>query len=75
MWLRVWDALRPVDPYRSVKAALGLLVITSVVVTTLLVTVAIHSDTELRVITVFSIITSLWLCSSWRTGSPRRCAR
>jgi signal transduction histidine kinase len=74
VWQRVWDGLAPVDPYRSIKAALGLLVITSVVVTTLLVTVAIHSDTELRVITVFSIITSLWLMqyvATWLT-SPLR---
>ncbi|GCD34903.1 two-component sensor histidine kinase [Streptomyces chrestomyceticus JCM 4735] len=58
-WRRVWEGLRPLDPYRSVKAALGALVIVSVVITTLLVFVAIHSDTELRVITVFSIIASL----------------
>ncbi|MFH9421659.1 sensor histidine kinase [Streptomyces sp. NPDC017529] len=58
-WQRVWEGLRPLDPYRSVKAALGALVIVSVVITTLLVFVAIHSDTELRVITVFSIIASL----------------
>ncbi|MFC5721414.1 sensor histidine kinase [Streptomyces gamaensis] len=56
---RVWEALRPLDPYRSVKAALGALVIGSVVITTFLVFVAIHSATELRVITVFSIIASL----------------
>lgn len=59
LWQRVWEGLRPVDPFRSIKAALGLLVITSVVVTTFLVFVAIHSDTELRVITIFSIITSM----------------
>ncbi|MFH8348157.1 sensor histidine kinase [Streptomyces sp. NPDC018045] len=58
-WRRVWEGLRPLDPYRSVKAALGALVIVSVIITTLLVFVAIHSDTELRVITVFSIIASL----------------
>lgn len=55
----VWDALRPWDPYRSIKAALQLLVIVSVLITTLLAIVAIHSDTELRVITIFSIIASL----------------
>ncbi|TVL94097.1 ATP-binding protein [Streptomyces sp. SAJ15] len=58
-WSRVWEALRPFDPYRSVKAALGALVIGSVIITTLLVFVAAHSDTELRVITIFSIIASL----------------
>ncbi|WFB07451.1 ATP-binding protein [Streptomyces sp. LX-29] len=58
-WSRVWEALRPFDPYRSVKAALGALVIGSVIITTLLVFVAAHSDTELRIITIFSIIASL----------------
>ncbi|TSB20582.1 HAMP domain-containing sensor histidine kinase [Streptomyces benahoarensis] len=56
---RLWEGLRPLDPYRSVKAALGALVVVSVIITTLLVFVAIHSATELRVITVFSIIASL----------------
>ncbi|MEV4431529.1 HAMP domain-containing sensor histidine kinase [Streptomyces sp. NPDC049555] len=56
---RLWLALRPLDPYRSVKAALGALVIGSVAITTLLVFMAIRSATELRVITVFSIIASL----------------
>jgi signal transduction histidine kinase len=60
-WRRVWAALRPWDPYRSIKAALQLLVIVSVLITTLLVIVAIHSETELRVITIFSIIASLLL--------------
>ncbi|GHF51292.1 two-component sensor histidine kinase [Streptomyces mashuensis] len=56
---RLWEALRPLDPYRSVKAALGALVVGSVVITTFLVFVAIHSATELRIITIFSIIASL----------------
>ena len=56
---RVWAALRPWDPTRSIKAALQALVIASVMITTLLVTVAIHSATEIRVITIFSIIASL----------------
>ncbi|WP_269853236.1 sensor histidine kinase [Streptomyces sp. RPT161] len=60
-WQWIWDGLRPVDPFRSIKAALGLLVISSVFLTTLLVLVAIHSETELRVITIFSIITSMLL--------------
>ncbi|UQA93149.1 HAMP domain-containing sensor histidine kinase [Streptomyces halobius] len=59
LWKWVWEGLRPLDPYRSVKAALGALVIVSVIITTLLVFVAIHSATELRVITIFSIIASL----------------
>ncbi|WP_250847274.1 sensor histidine kinase [Streptomyces hygroscopicus] len=58
-WARIWEALRPFDPYRSVKAALGALVVGSVIITTLLVFAAMHSDTELRVITIFSIIASL----------------
>ncbi|MFD8866775.1 sensor histidine kinase [Streptomyces sp. NPDC059590] len=58
-WDRLWEALKPFDPYRSVKAALGALVIGSVIITTLLVFAAMHSDTELRIITIFSIIASL----------------
>ncbi len=58
-WARIWEALRPFDPYRSVKAALGALVVGSVIITTLLIFVAMHSDTELRVITIFSVIASL----------------
>jgi len=56
---RLWEGLRPIDPYRSVKAALGALVILSVVITTLLALFAMHSATELRVITIISIIASL----------------
>jgi signal transduction histidine kinase len=59
LWERIWEGLRPLDPYRSVKAALGALVSVSVIITTLLVFVATHSATELRVITIFSIIASL----------------
>ncbi|MGO4749106.1 sensor histidine kinase [Streptomyces sp. 2MCAF27] len=59
LWDRLWEALKPFDPYRSVKAALGALVIGSVIITTLLVFAAMHSDTELRIITIFSIIASL----------------
>ncbi|MFG3252973.1 ATP-binding protein [Streptomyces sp. NPDC048172] len=58
-WERTWEALRPLDPYRSVKAALGALVIVSVVITTLLALFAMHSKTELRVITIISIVASL----------------
>lgn len=56
---RVWAALRPYDPFRSIKAALQVLVVTSVLITTLLIFVAIHSETEFRIITIFSIIASL----------------
>lgn len=65
---RFWAALRPWDPFRSIKAALGLLVIVSVGITTLLVIVAIHSATELRVITIFSIIASLLITQLVATG-------
>lgn len=58
-WSRLWEALRPLDPYRSVKAALGALVIVSVVITTLLALFAMRSATELRVITIISIVASL----------------
>ncbi|MFI8851651.1 ATP-binding protein [Streptomyces sp. NPDC053499] len=58
-WDRLWEGLRPVDPYRSVKAALGWLVIVSVVITTLLALFAMQSATELRVITIISIVASL----------------
>ncbi|MCE4942748.1 MULTISPECIES: sensor histidine kinase [Streptomyces] len=68
LWDRFWEALRPLDPYRSVKAALGALVIVSVIITTLLVFVAMHSATELRVITVFSIIASLLITQFVATG-------
>lgn len=58
-WERLWEGLRPLDPYRSVKAALGALVIVSVVITTLLALFAMQSATELRVITIISIVASL----------------
>jgi signal transduction histidine kinase len=59
MWARLWEALRPLDPFRSIKAALGALVIVSVTITTFLVFVAIHTDTELRIVTIFSIIAAM----------------
>ncbi|MCM2576083.1 HAMP domain-containing sensor histidine kinase [Streptomyces meridianus] len=51
--------MRPLDPFRSVKAALGALVIVSVAITTLLVFMAIRTATELRVVTIFSIIAAM----------------
>ncbi|GAB3961864.1 sensor histidine kinase [Streptomyces sparsus] len=56
---RFWAWLRPVDPYRSVKAALGALVIASVAITTFLIFVAFQSAIELQVIAVFAVIASL----------------
>ncbi|MFI0939618.1 ATP-binding protein [Streptomyces sp. NPDC021020] len=58
-WRQAWEALRPWDPFRSIKAALAALVLVSVLITTGLVFLAIHSATGLRVITIFSIIASL----------------
>ncbi|NJQ00884.1 HAMP domain-containing sensor histidine kinase [Streptomyces zingiberis] len=59
LWARLWEVLRPFDPFRSVTAALGALVITSVTITTLLVIMAISTATELRIVTIFSIIATL----------------
>ncbi|MGK5629063.1 ATP-binding protein [Streptomyces sp. URMC 123] len=43
----------------SVKAKLGLLVVVSVFITTGLLMVALRTDTELRIITIFSVIASM----------------
>ncbi|PQM24238.1 sensor histidine kinase [Streptomyces xinghaiensis] len=59
LWARFWESLRPLDPYRSVKAALGALVISSVTITTLLVVMALNTATELRIVTIFSIIATM----------------
>ncbi|MBQ0983944.1 HAMP domain-containing protein [Streptomyces sp. F63] len=59
LWARFWESLRPLDPYRSVKAALGALVIGSVTITTLLVVMALNTATELRIVTIFSIIATM----------------
>ncbi|WP_323379265.1 sensor histidine kinase [Streptomyces durbertensis] len=58
---RAWQALRPFDPFRSVKAALAALVILSVGITTFLIFVAFHAAIELRVIAIFAVIASLLL--------------
>lgn len=58
---RLWVALRPLDPFRSVKASLGTLVITSVVITTVLILLAYRSSIELRVIALIAVIASLLL--------------
>ncbi|MEC3996963.1 HAMP domain-containing sensor histidine kinase [Actinacidiphila sp. DG2A-62] len=65
---RAWEALRPWDPLRSIKAAMQGLVLLSVGITTLLVIVAIHSATEIRVITIFSIIACLLITQIMATG-------
>lgn len=58
-WQRAWGLLRPLDPFRSVKAALGWLVIASVAITTALVLMAYRSDMELQMIALLAIIASL----------------
>ncbi|WP_425086140.1 sensor histidine kinase [Streptomyces hainanensis] len=59
VWPAVWRLLRPIDPMRSVKAALGWLVTISVTITTLIILVAYRSDVGLQLIAVFAIIASL----------------
>ncbi|WP_425583779.1 HAMP domain-containing sensor histidine kinase [Streptomyces macrosporus] len=59
LWGRLWEGLRPVDPRRSVKAALGALVIVTVAITTVLTIVAFYSAIELRVIALLAVIASL----------------
>jgi signal transduction histidine kinase len=56
---QLWAGLRPYDPFRSIKAALQLLVVVSVLITTLLIFVAVASKTQMRIITIFSVIASL----------------
>ncbi|MCC9306868.1 cell wall metabolism sensor histidine kinase WalK [Kitasatospora sp. RB6PN24] len=56
---RLWRAVRPLDPARSIKGKLGLLVIIAVAIATGLMVIAIHSETQVRVILVFSVIASL----------------
>ncbi|MDT0308313.1 HAMP domain-containing sensor histidine kinase [Streptomyces sp. DSM 44917] len=58
-WPMMWRVLRPLDPFRSVKAALGWLVIVSIGITTLLTLLAYRSDIELQVIAIIAIIASL----------------
>ncbi len=59
VWPTMWHVLRPLDPFRSVKAALGWLVIISVAITTLLILMAYRSDIGLQVIAIIAIIASL----------------
>ncbi|MFF4379455.1 sensor histidine kinase [Kitasatospora sp. NPDC001547] len=56
---RVWADIRPLDPVRSIKGKLALLVIVSVFLATGMVVVAIRSETQIRIIMVFSMIASL----------------
>lgn len=61
VWRRAWRLTRPLDPFRSVKAALGWLVVISVAITTLLCLLAYRSDIEVQVIAIIAIIASLML--------------
>ncbi|MFC1406710.1 MULTISPECIES: cell wall metabolism sensor histidine kinase WalK [Streptacidiphilus] len=56
---RVWADLRPLDPLRSIKAKLAVLVITSVCISTLMVVLALNSDTQIRIVMIFSVVASL----------------
>ncbi|MEZ0066019.1 signal transduction histidine kinase [Streptacidiphilus sp. MAP12-20] len=56
---RFWAGLRPLDPLRSVKARLNVLVLASVCISTLMVVLALNSSTQIRVVMVFSVIASL----------------
>lgn len=56
---RVWADIRPLDPVRSIKGKLTLLVIVSVFLATGMVLVAVRSHTTIRIIMVFSMIASL----------------
>jgi signal transduction histidine kinase len=56
---RLWSDMRPLDPMRSIKAKLAVLVIVSVVVASGMVVIAVQSDTRIRVIMIFSMIASL----------------
>jgi signal transduction histidine kinase len=59
VWRRVWRASRPLDPFRSVKAALGWLVVVSVAITTGISVLAYRSDIGLQMLAIMAIIASL----------------
>ncbi|MEZ0090485.1 sensor histidine kinase [Streptacidiphilus sp. EB129] len=56
---RIWADLRPLDPLRSIKAKLAVLVLTSVCISTLMVVLALNSDTQIRIVMIFSVVASL----------------
>ena len=56
---RVWADLRPLDPLRSIKAKLAVLVISSVCISTLMVVLALNSDTQIRIVMIFSVVASM----------------
>ncbi|GAA2265141.1 ATP-binding protein [Kitasatospora cystarginea] len=56
---RIWTDIRPLDPVRSIKGKLALLVSVSVFLATGMAVVAIRSETQIRIIMIFSMIASL----------------
>ncbi|WP_082119225.1 sensor histidine kinase [Saccharothrix sp. ST-888] len=56
---RIWADIRPLDPVRSIKGKLALLVSVSVFLATGMAVVAIRSETQIRIIMIFSMIASL----------------
>lgn len=60
-WAQLWAHLRPLDPRRSIKAKLGMLVVASVLISTLMFVVAVNSGTQVRIIMIFSLLASLLL--------------
>lgn len=72
---RVWADIRPLDPVRSIKGKLALLVIVSVFLATGMVVVAIRSETQIRIIMVFSMIASLLFMQFLAHGLTAPCAR
>ncbi|MDH6575625.1 ATP-binding protein [Kitasatospora sp. MAP5-34] len=56
---RVWADIRPLDPLRSIKGKLALLVSVSVTLATGMAVIAIRSETQFQIVMVFSMIASL----------------
>lgn len=59
VWRRIWMLLRPLDPYRSVKAAIGWLVVAAVVITSGLAVMAYRAALQPQVIAIIAVIASL----------------
>ena len=59
--LRIWQVVRPLDPVRSIKGKLTVLVVVCVILASGLVVIAVRSETQIRVIMAFSMIASLLL--------------
>lgn len=59
----VWAWLRPLDPFRSVTARLGLLSATCVLLSTLMTVVAVQSSTQVRIMLLFSLAAALLIAT------------